>query len=167
MAEQDQRQAGILRARQPAQDRHVVDGGLDTTGAELAEVGHARRHAVTTMIGRVDQIAGLQERLQRLEVAHRMLAGAVRELNDRLRVCRTAPDKSGERRAVFTQVSKRSICGQSDLLYPKGGALQPIPRTASKLPCRTGSIGGPFQALMQRANEPPLSSMNPQGRCGD
>jgi hypothetical protein len=49
-----------------------------------------------------------------------MLAGAVRELNDRLRFFRNAPDKSGERRSVFTQISKRSMYRQSISLIRRG-----------------------------------------------
>ena len=108
MAHEHEGQAGVLLAGQTGQGRHVVDAGGGSAGAEIAEAGDAGGEPMAAMVGGVDDVAGVEQRLEHRAIAAGVLTGPVGELQHRARLGRAGrPAIAGQGLAVGATVSER------------------------------------------------------------
>ena len=105
MAEEEDRQAGVLLAGEVGDGAQVGDDGVPAVVVgEVAVVGRVRRAAVAAVVVGVDRVAGRRERLGQAGVAGGVLGHAVGDLHDR-----ACGGPSGSQRWVWRAVPSLAV----------------------------------------------------------
>src|SRR5580700_7564352 len=104
------------------------------------------------MISGIDQVAGLDQWRERLAVAAAVLAGAVRQLQHRLRLCVRAPAEAGKARAVGALIAETQLLDAHRRLLLQ----RPSPAIARNCVTAASAVGHAIVTRALARAHPPL-----------